>query len=185
MSYEVELKFPLADKDRFLVALMELGAEPGSEMSQCDRYFAHPARDFAQTNEAFRIRQSGEHTRLTYKGPLLDAATKTRREVELSLADGKKTAEDMTVMLNLLGFSEVRAVKKLRTPYHLSWQGREMEVTLDDVEGLGKYLEIETLAEESDRIAAQEAILSLAKHWKLENPERRSYLTLLLDKNPT
>lgn len=182
MIYEVELKFPLADKARLLAALAELQAKPEAELFQCDRYFAHPARDFAQTNEAFRIRQSGEHTRLTYKGPLLDAATKTRREVELSLADGKKTAEDMAEMLNLLGFQEVRAVKKSRTPYHLCWQGREMEVTLDNVEGLGWYLEIETLADESDRPAAQEAILSLAKHWNLENSERRSYLTLILDK---
>jgi adenylate cyclase class 2 len=185
MSYEVELKFPLADKDRLLQALKELNAKPGAEVFQCDRYFAHPARDFAQTNEAFRIRQSGEHTRLTYKGPLLDAATKTRREVELSLADGKKTAEDMAEMLNLLGFKEVRAVKKVRTPYRLSWQGREMEVTVDNVEGLGWYLEIETLAEEADRPSAQEAILSLAKHWNLQNSERRSYLTLILDKEKT
>jgi adenylate cyclase class 2 len=116
----------------------------------------------------------------------LDAATKTRREVELSLADGKKTAEDMTVMLNLLGFKEVRAVRKTRTPYHLNWESRDMEVTLDNVEGLGWYLEIETLAEESDRTSAQDAILSLAKHWNLENSERRSYLTMLLEKeNPS
>jgi adenylate cyclase class 2 len=185
MSYEVELKFPLADKQQLLAALAELGALPQAELSQCDRYFAHPVRDFGETNEAFRIRQSGDKTRLTYKGPLLDKATKTRREVELSLADGKKTAEDMTQMLNLLGFKEVRAVKKTRTPYHLTWQDREMEVTLDDVEGLGWYLEIETLAEEADRIQAQDAILSLAKHWNLENPERRSYLTMLLEQGAT
>ena len=43
-------------------------------------------------------------------------------------------------------------------------------------------MEIEALAEEADRAAAQEAILSLARHWKLENSERRSYLTLILDK---
>lgn len=185
MSYEVELKFPLVDKDRLLTALKDLKAKADAELIQCDRYFAHPARDFAQTNEAFRIRQSGDNTKLTYKGPLLDAATKTRRELELSLADGQKTALDMAEMLTLLGFKEVRAVRKRRTPYHLSWQGRDMEVTLDHVEGLGWYLEIETLAEDSDRTAAQDAILSLAKHWDLENSERRSYLTMILDKENT
>jgi adenylate cyclase class 2 len=181
MNYEVELKFPLIDTDRLIAALKDLGAKPEAALVQCDRYFAHPSRDFAKTNEAFRIRQSGDQTRLTYKGPLLDATTKTRREVELSLADGKKTADDMAEMLNLLGFKEVRAVRKTRTPYHLQWQGRDMEVTLDDVDGLGWYLEIETLADDSDRAAAQDAILSLAKHWNLENPERRSYLTMILD----
>ena len=183
MSYEVELKFPLADKDRLLEALQEIGAERQPELQQCDRYFNHPARDFAQTNEAFRIRQSGEQTRLTYKGPLLDEATKTRREIELSLADGEQTAEDMQDILTALGFREVRTVRKTRTPYHLTWEGQEMEVTLDHVDGLGWYLEIETLADDNDRKKAQEAILSLAKHWNLENSERRSYLTLLLEQN--
>lgn len=182
MSYEIELKFPLADRDRILAALQELNAQPQADLSQSDRYFAHPARDFGETNEAFRIRQSGEKTKLTYKGPLLDKATKTRREIELSLADGNKTAEDMVNILNALGFSEVRAVHKTRTPYELSWQGREMEVTLDHVEDLGWFLEIETLTDEEDPKPAQDAILSLAKHWKLENPEPRSYLTMLLEK---
>ena len=182
MSYEVELKFPLPDRERILGLLKEAGATAAAELSQCDRYFAHPSRDFAQTNEAFRIRQSGEENRLTYKGPLLDKATKTRREIELSLAEGAQTTEDMTAILIALGFSEVRSVKKTRVPYHLEWEGREMEVTVDDVEGLGCFLEIETLADDEDRIEAQDAILSLAKHWELENSERRSYLTLLLEK---
>ncbi len=165
-----------------LAALKEIGAEEQPVLQQCDRYFNHPARDFGQTHEAFRIRQSGEQTRLTYKGPVLDQATKTRREIELSLADGQATAEQMAELLEALGFTEVRSVKKTRTPYHLSWQGRDMEVTLDDVESLGWYLEIETLAGDNDRKKAQEAILSLARHWNLENSERRSYLTLVLEK---
>lgn len=182
MSYEVELKFPLVDRDRLLAALKDLNAQPQEELSQSDRYFAHPARDFGETNEAFRIRQSGDKTKLTYKGPLLDQATKTRREIELSLADGNKTAKDMVNMLTALGFTEVRAVCKTRTPYELTWQGRDMEITLDHVEELGWYLEIETLTDEEDPQEAQHAILSLAKHWNLENPERRSYLTMLLEK---
>lgn len=183
MSYEVELKFPLADKEKLIAALEELGARPEAELSQCDRYFAHPSRDFGQTNEAFRIRQSGDQTRLTYKGPLLDKATKTRREIELSLADGQKTAQDMAELLKCLGFKEVRSVPKTRTPYHLTWQNFEMEVTLDHIEELGWFLEIETLADDANRINAQDAILSLAKHWNLEDPERRSYLTMLLEKS--
>ncbi len=103
MSYEIELKFPLTDKDRLLAALKAVGAEEQPQLQQCDRYFNHPARDFGQTNEAFRIRQSGGQTRLTYKGPLLDEATKTRREIELSLADGQTTAEQMAELVQGIG----------------------------------------------------------------------------------
>ena len=44
-----------------------------------------PCRDFAQTDEALRIRTVGDTSFVTYKGPKLDATTKTRRELELPL----------------------------------------------------------------------------------------------------
>ncbi len=186
MSYEIELKFPLTDPEndqaRIRQALEELNATSSAELTQCDRYFGHPMRDFGQTHEAFRIRQSNEKTRLTYKGPILNAETKTRREIEISLADGPNIGEEMAEMLKALSFTEVRTVRKTRTPYHLTWQNRTLEVTLDHVEQLGWFLEIEIIAEEEkDCPVAQNVILDLAKHWKLENAERRSYLNLILD----
>ena len=61
-------------------------ARPARE--DTDHYFNAPDRDFAQTDEAFRLRRIGTGELLTYKGPKRDADTKTRTEVELRLADG-------------------------------------------------------------------------------------------------
>lgn len=181
MSWEVELKFPLADPGRVLELLDELGACRGEPLEQRDRYFNHPARDFAETDEALRIRSVAGRHWVTYKGPKVDPQTKTRREIEIPFgsdpADDRRFAE----MLTLLGFREVRTVEKRRVPYHLDWEDRPLEIALDEVTGLGTFLEIETTAEESTRDAARDSVLRLATHLGLSNSERRSYLCLLLE----
>jgi adenylate cyclase class 2 len=186
MTYEVELKFPLADNipvDEVLSRLVACGAEAGSPVEQRDLYFGHPARDFAQTDEAFRLRRIGERNLVTYKGPVIDTQTKMRRELELTLPDGESSFEGLREMLVLLGFSPVREVRKTRVPFHIAIDGRDLEATLDDVAGLGFFVEIETLADEATRDAARDSILRFARTLGLSNPERRSYLCLLLEQD--
>ena len=183
MTYEVELKFPLEEEASLLAQLEALGAVRGAALEQRDLYFAHPDRDFAQTDEAFRMRCTGESNRLTYKGPIVDAQTKMRHEIEIGLDDGASTADSLQQMLELLGFRAVRTVVKTRVPFSLEWEQRSLEVALDTVPGLGTFLEIELLAEEDEREAARETVLRLAEHLGLTNDERRSYLCLLLEQD--
>ncbi|HUG89810.1 MAG TPA: class IV adenylate cyclase, partial [Planctomycetaceae bacterium] len=145
--------------------------------------FNHPARDFAKTDEALRIRQNGGTNRVTYKGPKVDLQTKTRREIEIAFGESPGDGERFAEMLRLLGFREVRAVRKRRTPCDLTWDGRSVEVSLDEVDGLGTFVEIETEADEESRGAARDAILRLAERLNLANSERRSYLCLLLERD--
>src|SRR5690348_3273474 len=93
MAIEVEQKFASEDMDALRHRLSELGAEFGPPVEQVDLYFAHPARDFAKTDEAFRLRREGQANWFTYKGPKLDQTTKTRLEIELPIADGQARAE--------------------------------------------------------------------------------------------
>ena len=183
MPYEVELKFPLDDAERLSALLTDLQAERGSPIEQVDRYFNHPSRDFAQTDEALRIRTMNDRSLLTYKGPLLDAETKTRLEIELPFGVDAADASQLAELLRNLGFHEVRAVHKTRTPYRLRWEERDLELALDDVPGLGLFVEIETLAEEPDLDAARQSILRFAAKLGLENSQRKSYLQLLLERD--
>lgn len=180
MTYEVELKFKLSDNRYLQPELEALGAIQGASQQQADQYFAHPSRDFAETDEALRIRSIGDENRLTYKGPVIDRATKTRHESELTFQSGAAAAEQLARIWEQLGFRRVHIVRKTRRTYALRWQERDLEICLDQVEGLGAFLEIETLADEGDVSAAQQAILSLAKELQLTQPERRSYLEMLL-----
>ena len=180
MQYEVELKFPLPDSRNVLARLASLGAVVASPVEQVDRYFNHPARDFGETDEAFRIRSVGATNCVTYKGPRVDSATKTRREIEVSFADGPDAASQMAEVWQSLGFRFVREVRKTRTPLTLDWHQCVYELAFDDVPPLGMFLEIELLADEVGRDAARDAILALAGELGLTNSERRSYLELLL-----
>jgi adenylate cyclase, class 2 len=181
MQYEVELKFPLANPSDVLARLARLGVVAASSIAQVDRYFNHPARDFCVTDEAFRIRSVGDANCVTYKGPIVDATTKMRHEIEVSFADGPDAASQMAEVWQSLGFRFVREVRKTRTPLTLDWQQRVYVLALDDVPPLGTFLEIELLADEAGRDAARDAILALARELNLTNSERRSYLELLLE----
>jgi adenylate cyclase class 2 len=179
-EYEVENKFPVLALEPVEQRLRALGATPEPGVRQLDRYYEHPARDFAQTDEALRIRCVGDENRFTYKGPKIDATTKTRREIELPLAPGADAAATAGALLEALGFRLVAEVAKLRRNATFEWQGRAFHAALDDVDGLGFFVELETAADETDLEEARAALASLVAQLELARPERRSYLELLL-----
>ena len=180
MTYEVENKFPVASITAIEAKLVALGCQFAEAVTQRDQYFNHPARDFAETDEALRIRSVGQSNCVTYKGPKVDTATKTRREVEPLLGEGSETADQMAAVLVALGFRPVRVVEKSRRTADLVWQGTSVEVALDEVAGLGSFVELEISVEEDQLPAAQANLTSLAEHLEFGTPERRSYLGMLL-----
>ena len=181
-EYEVEQKFPAVDLTALSERLSGLGATVGRPQLEVDLYFGHPARDFAQTDEALRIRRRGESVFVTYKGPKIDKTTKTRREIDLPLPPGEATAEACHGMLVALGFRPVGEVRKSRRKAHLDWEGRRVEVSLDEVEGLGTFAELELVVGADQLEPAKACIASLAKTLGLVDSERRSYLELLLQR---
>jgi adenylate cyclase class 2 len=182
MQLEVEMKFAVADPTSLRDVLQKLGVQLGAPIEQIDTYFQHPARDFAKTDEAFRLRQIGEANYFTYKGPKLDAQTKTRRELEVPLASGA-IANDYQQLLLALGFQVGGVVRKRRRHGQAEVAGRTVDLAWDEVDGLGLFLELEIVADETEREAATEAIQQLAEQLHLTGAERRSYLELLLAKS--
>jgi adenylate cyclase, class 2 len=182
MRYEVEQKFPIGDLGEIERHLITLGAVIEPPVVQVDLYFAHPARDFAQTDEALRIRRVGDESFITYKGAKIDQATKTRSEIELPLSTGEQSVTDWSELLEALGFRPVANVRKSRWSARLQWQGREVEVALDEVDGLGKFVELEIHSDEAEVQTAMACLASLAAELGLGQGERRSYLELLLGK---
>lgn len=178
--FEVEQKFPVNGLDETLQRLVALGGDVDAPIEQIDAYYRHPSRDFAKTDEALRIRRIGERNFVTYKGPKIDATTKTRREIELPLPTGADGAAQSAELLTALGFTLVAEVHKRRRPVHLSWQGRTVEAALDDVAGVGTFVELETSADEAQLSDAKACLASLAAALELTATERRSYLELLL-----
>ena len=186
--YEVEMKFPAGELAANEQKLIGLAARFSDPIEQIDRYFAHPARDFAKTDEALRLRRVGAEVAITWKGPRIDSATKTRREIELPLAAngpaGSRTIPDWTELLEALGFRQVMEVAKRRRPARVPWHCSEVDVAIDSVGGLGEFVELELQAREAEVPQARSVLESLAVQLGCGEQERRSYLELLLAKRP-
>jgi adenylate cyclase class 2 len=174
---EVEAKAVCDDLGAIKSRIRDLGARFLWKGTQKDMYFNHPARDFARTDEALRIREVGEKAYLTYKGPKMDELTKTREEIAISV----DKPENLLEILKKLGFREVRTVTKNREKYQLD----ELTVCLDSVEGLGDFVELEATCDPNDSERIDELrnrILNTLKEWNLTKIVRKSYLELLLEK---
>jgi adenylate cyclase class 2 len=177
---EIEQKFAGADFADLEQRLSRLGAKPGGVEDEADQYLNAPDRDFATTGEAFRLRRVGTDARLTYKGPKRPGDVKARAEIEVPLAPGDGPADGCLALLKHLGYRPVAVVRKRRRLYHLERGGFAVTVCLDEVEGLGRFAEVEVLAPEDQLDAARAAVSELAHALGLTRVERRSYLSLLL-----
>ena len=181
---EVEMKFPSPDRNEIVARLNAWGATADPPREDTDHYFNAPDRDFAKTDEVFRIRRIGTANFFTYKGPKRDAGTKTRTEVELPVAGGSEAAATAVKLFAHLGYRPVAVVTKSRQVYRVNRGGFEIEVCLDDVGAVGRYVELEINTDEARFTQARELIMKTATELGLANQERRSYLELLLALGP-
>ncbi|NHN40300.1 class IV adenylate cyclase [Halorubellus sp. JP-L1] len=193
--YEVEMKVR-ADHDVVRERLEERDASLSGIAFQEDTYYDAPHREFAETDEALRVRREADlgadapasvdavasalsdgefESRVTYKGPLVEAASKTREEFETRVDDG----DTMARVFDALGFSPAATVAKRREFWTLS----AVTVTVDDVDGLGTFVEAEVESDEDEVDRARERVARTLRDLGLDPEEqiRTSYLGLLLD----
>jgi adenylate cyclase class 2 len=182
MQYEVEQKHRVDDGWDAVVRLATYGAKLGEPISQTDTYFAHPARDFAKSDEALRIRTESTQSFVTYKGPKLDTTTKTRQELELPLGETGMAADRFAELLQVLGFSPVAVVRKHRRSFRIGYEGHDVEGAYDLVDGLGAFVELELKTDEAGLDEAKRIIAKLATELDLGPSVLSSYLEMLLDK---
>ncbi|HPE63717.1 MAG TPA: class IV adenylate cyclase [Methanothrix sp.] len=149
-----------------------LGGELVGVEDHLDLYFNSQARNFRVTDEALRIRIKGAGAYLTYKGPKLDSETKSRLELTVQVADPGA----MESILESIGFFRAAVVKKRRTKYSLA----EAIVAVDEVEGLGTFIEVE-LAGGEEWGAQKRAALEILERLGINESIRKSYLELLAE----
>jgi adenylate cyclase class 2 len=177
---EIEVKHPCGNLEAIRSILTNWGAHFVEKRADADHYYNAPDRDFAKTDEAFRIRRIGSKNLLTYKGPKIDAQTKTRLEIEVPAAEGDEIANDLQRLVTSLGYRPVAVVRKRREVHELRRERFNLHFCLDEVEGVGTFVEIEIVAEEKDLDAARSILLKTAEDMGLGPNERRSYLQMLL-----
>src|SRR5512138_935335 len=113
---EVELKVKVAAFGPIRQALARKKAESLGTVHEHDIYYNAPHRDFGQTDEAVRIRYTGDHAVVTYKGPKIRKfGLKAREELNFAVESG----ETFEKMLDRLGFRKTLEVDKVRETYRL------------------------------------------------------------------
>lgn len=167
---EVEVKYRARLSD-VREALRGLGFSLLSSSEEVDIYFQHPCRDFSASDEALRVRLSGGAASVTYKGPRTGTEAKTR--LEITASSGVEVVE----VFKRLGFVPVATVRKRREYY----QRGDILVSLDEVEGLGEFVEIEKVVADAAEVeGAVREVRELASALGLKEEVRETYLELFL-----
>jgi adenylate cyclase class 2 len=185
----VEVKVPLLDEKSIEKILVDAGGQRLNSETQTDMYFDHPCRSFSQTDEAIRLRSrtplddvpgsSSKYAQieLTYKGPKVDGKTKTRLEFTSGVRDFEAVAE----ILHHTGFKHVATIRKRRVFFDIEG----ITASIDDVEGIGLFLELEAIAKGEEKMqAARTKLLSLVERFGFDPQKmvRDSYLEIYLSK---
>ncbi|NLC39441.1 MAG: class IV adenylate cyclase [Clostridiaceae bacterium] len=155
---------------------------------ESDHYFNAPDRDFAESDEALRIREQrtglSAQTMLTYKGAKVDPLSNTRLEVETGISDAGRMRE----ILKFLGYRSVLTVEKKRREYRGTAEFSQINICLDELAGLGSFIEIEYCAEsdisQKERESIRNRLLSLLDLFGISRSKltRKSYLELLIER---
>lgn len=190
-EWEVEQKYIVDDMVTLQTNLAAQGFEWINSEVNSDIYFRHPCRDLRATDEAFRLRTVDDRCCVTYKGKRLPGPVKTRPEIELdvTLAERERWLE----MLQHLGFKPLPAVNKRRQnfayagkpvyPGIIEAEPTKIHVTIDEVELLGYFAELELIITEQSQLdLAASHIQQLACRLGLVSVQPRSYLSLTLEK---
>ncbi|WAC04129.1 MAG: class IV adenylate cyclase [Methanoregula sp.] len=145
---EIELKVRVDELGPVRERLHQLNAEPCGRVHEHDIYYNAPHRNFAITDEALRVRYSGGKAVMTYKGAKIkDLGLKAREELNTAVESGEVIGE----ILARLGFTGTAEVDKWRENYRYG----NASISLDEVEHLGTFVEIEVIADTGTRAATE------------------------------
>ena len=190
------MKFRVDDADSYERLLNEvLGITLGEPTTEADLFFTNEALGFPNAGKSLRIRRRGNYLAATFKGPRLDKETKTREEIELTLVDERaeqteenarrvdKARADWIGFYERLGFARYGEVVKTRRRAQTRYGGREFEITLDKIEGIGSFTELEVVAEKEEFEDAKTTVMVLASRLGLKETIVRSYLSMVCEKD--
>jgi adenylate cyclase, class 2 len=172
---EIELKVRVPSLDPVRRQLIGHNARFLGRVHEHDIYYNAPHRDFGKTDEAVRIRYTGDHAVITYKGAKTGSSgLKAREELNTAVESG----DVFEAILDRLGFTRTAEVNKWRENYQIG----NAAISLDSVDELGTFVEIEVMSEGNEK-AASTQIDAVSKEIGVQGePIVDSYLELLLAK---
>src|SRR3954454_14854328 len=124
MAQEIEVKFPLKDRDALTTRLKEIGAERLYAETFEDNIVLDRRGELRTKGALLRVRKFGKYSIATYKGPMsIDSGVKSREEVQT----GVESFERAIQLFDSLGYKPVFRYQKFREV----WRIKDVEVVLD------------------------------------------------------
>ncbi len=176
---EVEIKLMVRDVNEVKKRIIERGAKFVGKVKEVDVYFNYSCeggccRNFAETDEAIRLRKRNDQCFLTYKGPRRGSLAKTREELETNVG----SCEIMQKILEKLCLVSVAVVSKERE----YWKLDEFTITIDNVEGVGTFVEVELEGDESVEELLRKFVKEIVPEGKVVD---KTYLEMVIEKQKT
>jgi adenylate cyclase class 2 len=178
---EIEVKLRIKDAAVLEKKLLEQGYKLIETLRETDTYFDGGINGIKKSGQALRVRRTvncvtgKEQSAITFKGEKIDAVSMARLELETVVESGEAAER----ILCALGFYPVQPiVVKIRKIL----RNGDICACLDDVQGLGTFLELEIMAEsEEARPAALERIEEILNSvgYTMDDTTRMSYLSQL------
>jgi adenylate cyclase class 2 len=161
---EVEIKLLCPNLAVLRKKLQKAGAVLISSKHQIDTYYDHPAKVLVKSGEYLRIRKTADKKTLAHH---LNLADGVNDECEISLAADTPIEK----ILQRLGFPRLGTINKLREEYQLAG----LKICLDQVKGIGNFIEIEGQARRGSQARVQKRLWRLAQKLGLSTKDKFAY----------
>lgn len=179
---EVEVKAKIENINSCISTFLENGFVKEKYVEELDTYYTSKFHDFKANDEALRLRESKnlisgkKEAFITYKGKKLDTVSMARKEIESAV----EIADAIKEILESIGFEPVQPLEKTR----VSLTKGNITVCIDDVKGLGGFVEVEMLVK--DESMREEALMDIEAvlgtiGLGMKDTVRKSYLSMLED----
>jgi adenylate cyclase class 2 len=184
MNVEVEIKIAITDIAEIREKVSKIGKLKAS-INQTDEYYIPSHKDFfaqkPQPTEWLRIRTNPDKTIFEYDRSINKKANgeqESAEEYETEISN----PEEFKKILDFLYFKKVVIVNKQRE----YWDCGDIEIALDQIKGLGNFIEAEAKGDFENNNKAKEACLKLLENLGIENPNslqiNKGYAVLILEK---
>ena len=145
---ELEKGFVLNDNHLIKEEAIEKGFKLAHEVEETDTYFTDKDKEFVRTRTCLRIRRiDSNYMELTYKAKSSqDTERYGKKEVNIQI---KPTDyEDLVTLLSGLGYIKYVEFTKYRKVYSKKDNNVEYNIMLDNIKGIGDFVEFEIITHE-------------------------------------
>ncbi len=180
MRKEIEVKAKISDIEKIKEKLIKMGCVLSEPIIQDDVTFVDsdygPYDQFQSGKNILRIRKNNNNKYIfTLKQPQKNEMDVIERETEIS------DPEEFKEALILMGYKKIVEIYKTR----IKTKYDDCEICLDNVEGLGFFIEVEKIVEDTDGEEIQNKLFEFLISLEVDPKDRvlNGYDTLIYMKN--